>query len=356
MTKMGFSTLPISWVYGAILKTRHFLYDTGMVESKSHDSIFSICIGNLNLGGSGKTPLTEFVLSELQQEYKVAVVSRGYGRKTKGFYIVDANGSAEMYGDEPLQMAQKFTNIPFAVCENRSEGIAKLLEFRPDLEVILLDDAFQHRKLKADLNILLTPFARPFFRDYLIPSGGLRDVKTAASRADLVVISKSPAQISHETKKVFQRESGFILEKDLFFAHIDYASLWNPFTEEKVSLKAIDQALVVTGLANPTPLEEYLKPHIAHLKFTRFRDHHQYSTKDIKSLKLIFDNFAVNQDRVVITTEKDFVKFEKLKAHIPNNWTVLVAPIKMLISDKMGPRFIETIKEKANIKLNRHDG
>lgn len=352
---MGFAAAPLSWMYGGVLNIRHFLYDIGFYKSFAHERVFVICVGNLNLGGTGKTPTSESLIKKLSAQYTVGVLSRGYGRSTKGFLIVDHNGDPNKYGDEPVQMAQKNSNIPFAVCENRWVGVNKFLEYRPDLQVIILDDAFQHRRLKADLNILLTPFNKPFFRDSLVPSGGLRDLKRAAVRADMLLITKSPKHVSHETKKVYQRESGFTLEKTLFFAHLNYAALKNPLTGEEVQPKHIDQALLITGIANPKPISDFLSASISNLKAVNFRDHYRYSAKDIKSIQQIFNNFAKTPDRIIITTEKDYVKLVQLQEHWPNDWTVLVAPIQMEINDNLGDRFIKKLSESVNQKLGKND-
>ncbi|MGB0165505.1 MAG: tetraacyldisaccharide 4'-kinase [Luteibaculum sp.] len=354
MKQFGIATIPLSWLYGGVLRFRHFIYDSGIKNAKTHASVFTVCIGNLSLGGTGKTPLTEYLLSELRFKYKVAVLSRGYGRKTKGFRLVDFNGSADEFGDEPLQVSKKFKDVPFAVCEDRWVGINKLLEYRPDVELVILDDAFQHRNLKSDFNILLTPFHKPFFRDHLVPAGGLRDIKEASLRSDILLITKSPKKVSHETKKVFQRESGFILEKDLFFSHLEYADLYNPETGESLNPKNIDQALIVMGIANPDPLLNYLKGKIDRVKTVLYRDHYRYTEKDIRGLQLLFDNFALNSDRVVITTEKDYVKIEKLKLYWPKNWSVFVAPITTIVNDELGGRFLAIIEEKAKEKVRQN--
>ena len=355
MTKFGISALPISWAYGAIINLRHLLYNSGVFKSQSTAQVFTICVGNLNLGGSGKTPTAEYLISQLKFQYKVGVVSRGYGRKSTGFYIVDPQGSSEQFGDEPLQMAQKFSDVPFAVSENRYDGINKLLEFRNDLQVIILDDAFQHRKFSADYNLLLTQFDLPFFRDNLIPAGGLRDIKAAATRAHSLLITKSPQNISHDTKKIFQRESGFTLERNLFFTHLKYQQLLDPINNENLSIVGVDQALVVCGLANPKPLFQYLESKVARLKKVKFRDHYEYQAKDIHAMRTIFDNFARTNDRIVITTEKDYVKLQKLKHLWPDSWTVLVLPIQMEFNNGMDTRFLDGLTDRINTKLESHD-
>ncbi len=196
MANLRILLLPFSWLYGLLIALRHLLYDAGLFKSNGNFEVPVICVGNLNLGGTGKTPFTEYLIRTLSDNYKIGIVSRGYGRKTNGYLLATDQSTASEIGDEPLQIYQKFGNqIELAVCEDRTYGIKHLLTDRQGIQLIILDDAFQHRKVNADLNILLSPYDRPYFEDYLIPAGNLRDIKSAARRADMLVFTKTPQAI-----------------------------------------------------------------------------------------------------------------------------------------------------------------
>ncbi len=330
------------------------MYDNGWLTSQNHPSVFTLCVGNLSVGGSGKTPTTEWLVHHLRNQHQIAVLSRGYGRETKGFLKVNPGGDPKSFGDEPLQMANKFPKVPFFVCEDRVKGVQRIVAQQPEISVVILDDAFQHRKIRCDYNLLLTPFQQPYFRDELLPSGSLRDIRDAASRSDVLLVTKSPEHVSHETKRVYQRESGFTLEKDMFFTHLRYGELINPETEEKRDITSVQQALLVSGLANPQPLVNWAESHIPHLKAVPFRDHHPYRSKDIRALQDIFNTFANTPDRVVITTEKDYVKLSKLKHLWPKNWSVFIAPITIGFNDGMDDRLLKLIARQIDEKREVH--
>jgi tetraacyldisaccharide 4'-kinase len=282
----------------------------------------SICIGNLSLGGTGKTPMTAFLAKMFINELNVQILSRGYGRKTSGFLAVHETDSAEKVGDEPLFYKLKYKNkVNVAVCENRKEGIEKVGEENFDL--LLLDDAFQHRKVKAGFNILLTPYNQLFTQDFLVPMGTLRESSKNANRSNCIVITKCPNQlneseknrISHELKK---------FNKPIFFSHIGYCV---PIAFGK-PIEHIKRIVLVTGIANPKPLVEFLENKYQ-LELVSFPDHHQFKQSEIEEIHRKIDTFVDNQT-AIFTTEKDFAR---LSSKITNwkleNYPWYYVPIEM---------------------------
>lgn len=302
--------LPIAFFYQIVLKVRHKLYDWKLLESTRFDMPV-ICMGNLSLGGTGKTPHTEHLIRLLKDEYRVSVLSRGYGRSTKGFLLAEASSSYHDLGDEPMQYHTKFPAIQVAVDEDRVEGVKRLQALSNPPEVILLDDAFQHRSLEAGLNILLTEYGRLYADDFLVPAGTLRDLRSAAKRADLIVVSKSPKDLDEETKAMILAKLKPEAHQKVFFSHLEYQAL-RPLnkTAEGVVSETADNVLVFSGIANPKPVIETLKKRFRHVELLAFRDHHPYSASDIETIVKRFKNLEGNK-KIVITTEKDEARIKK---------------------------------------------
>ncbi|MCX7729306.1 MAG: tetraacyldisaccharide 4'-kinase, partial [Bacteroidia bacterium] len=295
-------------------------------------SILIICVGNLNFGGSGKTPLTNYLIELLKTRYKIAVLSRGYGRKTKGFRIVQVNDNFIECGDEPLMYKLKHPDIIVAVCENRVEGVRQLLHLYPDLQIILLDDAFQHRKIKADFNILVSDFSLPFYKDQLFPLGSLRDLKSRVTAADMLIYTKTPdntdnsivQQVVHQTKTYFS--------KDIFFSGIEYAHVYSINTLQKINpyteLSKYN-CILVTGIANPSPLAVFIKEYAQHFYHLSFPDHHAFTDKDWDLIKNIYTEWQKKYPPVIIiTTEKDAMRL-KIFTSSHSNLPIFVAPISL---------------------------
>jgi tetraacyldisaccharide 4'-kinase len=261
-------------------------------------------VGNLNLGGTGKTPQTEYLINLLKDTYRVATLSRGYGRKTKGFKLADASCTYEDLGDEPLQYFTKHPDIQVAVDKNRSEGIAHLL-WEQGVEVVLLDDAFQHRSIRPGLNILLTEYQHLYCNDFLFPAGTLRDVKSAAKRAQIIVVSKSPKHLDEEEKQQIIGKLKPTEEQKVFFSYLEYNDL-QPLNEKAktVSIENADTVLAFCGIANPKPFVEELKNRYKTIDFLSFTDHHPYTENDIKTILKRFDNLG-GEKKIIVTTEKD---------------------------------------------------
>ncbi|HFX18078.1 MAG TPA: tetraacyldisaccharide 4'-kinase [Flavobacteriales bacterium] len=318
---------PFALLYTLITDIRNLMYDKGYLSSQSFD-IPIINVGNLSVGGTGKTPQIEYLIRLLKDDYKLAVISRGYKRHSKGFVLADQSATHESIGDEPFQIHQKFNDITLAVDENRVRAIRKVLDhFSPD--VILLDDAYQHRAVKAGLNVLLTPFYKPFFNDFVLPSGNLRERRQNAKRADLVIVSKSPENIESSQKKALSDQITKYTNAPVFFSSIAYS----PFVLNEKEQKALTDLkdydiLLVTGIANPKPLLAHLSKKNLNFESLKFGDHHHFSVADIKGIRHKFDSFKALK-KIILTTEKDYVR---LKPHIQKGLFYL--PIQTKIKDR----------------------
>ncbi len=330
------------------------LYDIGIIKSHTAFNVPVICVGNLNLGGTGKTPFTELLISELHKHYRIGIVSRGYGRETSGFYLANDNTTAKIIGDEPFQIYQKFKNeISLAVCEDRKTGIDRLLELQPETEIIILDDAYQHRKIKAHINILLTTYGFPFYNDLLLPSGTLRDIRSAWKRCDFLVFTKSPRQIekSHEAEAV--NYTGLNLNEEIFYSKISYQTPFNFLLNTSETLLATHNILLITGIAQPIPLIEYIS-NVAripseNLLHKRYPDHHNYSTSNLQDIGEIFGTFA-HDKKLIVTTEKDWVKIAQLLNEdlkkLP--WFVLKIAFELTAQEHFNTRLMHKIEQVKN--------
>ena len=264
-----------------------------------------ICVGNLSLGGTGKTPHTEYLIRLLKDNYRVATLSRGYGRKTKGFQLADGQSTYEAVGDEPLQYYHKFPDVQVSVDEDRVEGVEKLLSSKFHPELILLDDAFQHRRIKAGLIILLTEYQHLFCDDFLFPAGSLRDIRSAAKRADIIVVSKSPKELGESDKQQIIRRLKPTESQKVFFSSLEYAGL-KPLNEAsgQASIEDADSVLAFCGIANPKPFFEEMKKRYKTVDFLPFDDHHAYTENDIKTILKRYTSLE-GTNKIIVTTEKD---------------------------------------------------
>lgn len=318
--------LPVSLLYGLIISLRNWAYDIQIFSSQKFN-LPIICIGNLAIGGAGKSPMAEYIIRLLKAKHKVAVLSRGYGRKTKGFRLVAMNDSYAEAGDEPRQFRQKFKDITVAVAEKRVVGIEAL---KDDHEVIILDDAFQHRAVQAGLNILLFDFTR--LNDLLLslPAGNLREPFTGRSRADILVVSKCPEQLSDLEKEKIERRLKPLKHQQLFFSYLDYGDLISINTDEVKPLSAVKEDTVVfllTGIANPTPLVNKLKQVKKRIIHHDYPDHHTFTTKNILKLAAAFKAEPAT-DKIIITTEKDAQRLHTPALHeLLNTLPVYYLPV-----------------------------
>lgn len=316
---------PFSILYGFITSFRNFLYDKEIFKSYSFD-LPIIAVGNLSVGGTGKTPQIEYLIRLLSDNYKIATLSRGYKRKSEGFILADATATAEILGDEPFQFYQKFPNIQVAVDANRKNGIEQLLNQNTKPEIILLDDAFQHRKVKAGFYILLTAYNDLYADDYILPTGNLRESRSGSDRADIVIVTKCPANLSLDEQESIQKKLKLTEKQKLHFTYIEYDT--GVFSEEKQlqvsDIKNVDK-LLLAGIAKPEPFFKHLKKENDEVLV--FPDHHHFSEKDISDIR------SKAQNNIIITTEKDYVR---LKGQLPKE-QLFYFPIKSsFVSDGEG--------------------
>lgn len=294
---------------------RNKLYDSGVKKSYAIP-VPSICVGNLSLGGTGKTPMVCHLVDSLEEDLQIQILSRGYGRKTRGYLQLKDGHRAEDVGDEPFMYFNRFApKIGVHVCEERKFGVEQILD-SGKTDLIILDDAFQHRKVKAGLNLVLSEYAKPFFRDYVVPTGRLREFRKGIRRADLLVFSKCPEELTSQDKEHYIRKSGIEAEK-VFFSRIRYGDLIH-FSGPQV--EGVTAALLVSGIADPGPLEAELSKQFMVVTMS-FRDHHDFSLPDIERILKKFDTFASGA-KVIVTTEKDFVRligkeFSEVMSKVP---------------------------------------
>jgi tetraacyldisaccharide 4'-kinase len=337
---------PFSLIYGmvAALRRRRF--------SRSETfNIPTVCVGNLRVGGTGKTPFVEYLANFLSQNYKIAILSRGYGRKTKGYINASEvdNLNSEILGDEPMQYVQKFPNVEVAVCEKRKTGIQKLLQKKPELEVVILDDAFQHLSVNYTVKIVLTEYDRPCFNDFPLPAGRLREWRTAAKYADIIIVTKCPENLTSEEKKVFLQKLSPKNHQAVYFTKIGYKESRMQKAESRkqnFQLSTLNsQLLLVTGIANPAPLVRFLETQNKTIHKLHFPDHHSFTQKDIQKIIRLKEQLG-GENCTIITTEKDATRlqaFEKMPEY-------LTIPIETVFLENEAD-----FKEKLLSLLNQND-
>ena len=307
---------PFAVLYGFVTSVRNYLYDKGIFKSHTFD-IPIIAVGNLSVGGTGKTPQIEYLIRLLSNQYKLATLSRGYKRKSEGFVLADADSNAAVLGDEPYQFYQKFPEIQVAVDANRVNGITQLLSQKVKPEVILLDDAFQHRKVKAGFYIMLTAYDDLYCDDLMLPAGNLRESRAGVERADVVIVTKCPPQLTLMQQKEIKTRLRLKSRQQLFFTFIAYDGF--VYSEEKriptEELATVDK-LLLAGIAKPESFFAYLQA--AQNATMVFPDHHDFTQQDLEKIK----EKATN--KIIITTEKDYVR---LKGKLPKE-QLFYLPIK----------------------------
>lgn len=338
MKKLRLLLLPFSWIYGSITALRNVLYDTGILKTYTIPNN-SICVGNLSVGGTGKTPHVDLIAGHFISQHKsVATLSRGYGRSTEGLLEATQKSTAAEIGDEPLLYKSKYgKNLRVIVSEKRIDGVKYIQKNTPNNTIILLDDAFQHRAVKAGLNIIITEYSNLFIDDFHLPAGNLREWKSGIKRADIIIVSKCPV-IESEEKEVISNRLNFDPTK-IFFSHIDYGKFKGFSTQTVATIKNI---LLVTGIGNPAPLLGHLnlQYNVMHL---RFKDHHAFTPKDIAEIHEKFDSFA-SHNKIILTTEKDYVRlrgFSQIETN-KNHW--FYQPITTIIDEL----------EEFNLLLDEH--
>ncbi|MEO6166884.1 MAG: tetraacyldisaccharide 4'-kinase [Chitinophagales bacterium] len=307
--------LPASWLYGIGVFLRNKQFDLGIRKSVSFE-IPVMVIGNLSAGGTGKTPLAEYLVKLLKEGHKTGVLSRGYRRRTKGYVEVNADRKTAETGDEPMQLKRKFPDVTVSVCESRVIGITTMIHEYPDLEVLILDDAFQHRYVKPGLSLLITDYNHPFTRDSLLPAGRLREPVNGAKRADAIIVSKCPVALNKELRENFKSELAVSPSQLVFFSFQKYGLAYEIFNPDKtLSFEKSDGFLLFCGIANPDSLVNYLRQQSGEVKLLSYHDHHPYSIKDLKEIHLEY-SMLTSSRKILITTEKDAVRLIELQDYI----------------------------------------
>ncbi len=289
----------LSIQFSLVTSIRNFIYNIGVIKSRQFN-LPIISVGNLALGGSGKTPTIEYLIRLLSKNYKIAVLSRGYGRKSNGFIIADSNSDTNLIGDEPMQYYRKFKNITISVDSNRVRGINKLIKLNSKPEIILLDDAYQHRRVKPGMSILLTKFNDLYSDDNIFPLGNLRESKSNANRANIIIVTKCDKNISKDQKRHIIQKLNIGDNQKIYFSSIKYSKmLYDKESSKLLSEFKNIKFTLVTGIANSSHMVNYLKDNDFNFNHLSFKDHHNYSDSDISN---------INNNEIVITTEKDYVK------------------------------------------------
>lgn len=353
---MVYALTPLSWIYGAVTGVRNWLFDSKAFKEEEF-KIPVIGVGNLSVGGTGKTPHVEYIAGNLADYYNVAVLSRGYKRNTSGFVLANMKSTPDMIGDEPYQTFRKFEGkVQVAVCESRRKGIVELMRLFPELQVIVLDDSFQHRWVKPRVSVLLTDYSRPFYKDNLLPLGRLRESPMQVNRADMVVVTKCPDDLMPINFRITAKDLDLMKFQKLFFSRYEYEPLQPVFADEAPyhanlsSLTGEDSVLLLTGIAHPRYFVRYFRNFPFKVKVDHYPDHHNFTRKDISEITERFKNLK-GERKIIVTTEKDAVRLmhnpyfpKKLKPF------TFYLPIKVKMINVIDDKdFIEELKSLINV-------
>jgi tetraacyldisaccharide 4'-kinase len=315
---------PFAVVYDVVMNIRNKLYDLKLKPSVTFD-IPVIGVGNLAVGGTGKTPMVEYLIRLLSNQVKLAALSRGYGRKTKGFLLADSSATAKKIGDEPFQLFTKYgKEVVVAVGEERALAIPQILDQHPEVQVVVLDDAFQHRKVNAGFSILLSEYSKPFYEDHVLPLGRLREGQEGANRADVIVITKCPHTLSENEMMKVMHEVHMFTQKPVFFSTIRYGE---PVPMSDKYPVFSNEVILLSGIARPQPLKAYVEKSFKLVQHLEYRDHYNYTKRDIEELSLLISS---NSNLSILTTEKDRVKLmsDELKS-LTKQLPIFSLPIEM---------------------------
>ena len=330
--------IPLSVLYSIASIIRNRLYDEHICKSHSVD-VPTIGVGNLAVGGTGKTPMVEYLVRMLSQHYHVAVLSRGYGRQGNRFVMATEEASARTIGDEMMQMHTKFPKVPMAVCANRYKGIRQLLLLHPEIEVVVLDDAFQHRALNCNFHILLTPYDKLYIHDHMLPWGRLREPATEARRAQTVIVTKCPESMKPIDCRVVSNKLKLHAGQQLFFSYIDYKPI-----------EVTGKPLLLTGIAHSEYLQQHIEETYGQVEVMAYPDHHRFSKRDIKQIAKRAERFGT-----VLTTEKDWVRLQLMELPETLKAKMKVVPIQMNLRDD-APEFERIIKAILTEQLHKWKG
>ncbi len=335
---------PAAFLFHGITAARNFLFDRGLIRSQK-SPIPTLVVGNLSVGGTGKTPWVEFLVRKLRDEVVVGTLSRGYGRSTKGFIQVLPTSTPAEVGDEPLQLYTQFKEeIPVFVGEDRVGATQKIQQLRPNLQLLILDDAFQHRKLNPDFRIVLTPYSSPFSKDYLLPMGRLRESRAGAKRAEVVVVTKCPADLSQEGKNKLAEELAPYLnsEADLFFSSLTYGS---PYQVAGPKQTEITEVIALSGLADNAPFFTYCRQQYALIDSFSFPDHYGYRPEDATRILEVLGQ-EKGKNAVLLTTEKDAVKLKSLAAtEMWSKISIFALPIQVALDPIQEAKLLQRLRK-----------
>lgn len=337
-----FLLFPFALLFGLGVIIRNYLYDKKIFKSATFNFPL-ICVGNLSVGGTGKSPMVEYIVDVLHSQFKIATLSRGYKRKTKGYVLANEDTTAIEIGDEPAQFHIKFPDISVAVGEERIVAVAQLLHDRPDTEVIILDDAFQHREINPGFNILLSECNDLFTRDFFLPVGNLRDQRSSYERAQVIVVTKCPADLSENEKQKAIEEIKPKRNQKVFFTTIDYYAPYHIIHKEQRDITTEDEILLVCGIANPKSLKNYLAHQAGAFYLQAYGDHHIFTIDDLNEIKKKYNHIQAT-GKLIITTEKDAVRLLKFDGQL-HELPLYVLPVRHKFLFNGEPEFIQLIMQ-----------
>ncbi|MCB0508305.1 MAG: tetraacyldisaccharide 4'-kinase [Bacteroidetes bacterium] len=343
---------PFAFIYGAIMTLRNWLYKSHFIGS-THFEIPVIAVGNLSVGGNGKTPFIELLIELFYHQYNIAVLSRGYKRKTSGFMLVHSHHKATEVGDEPLMLKLKYPNVTVSVGEERVVAIPKLLSLQPQTQVILLDDAFQHQSVRPDVNILLTAYDKPFYEDSILPLGSLREFASGKERANIIVVTKCPENLGEQEQTSIIKKIQPKQNQKIFFATQLYFPAYHLFNpEERIDLNNKNNVYaLITGIANSTYIKNYVEVHSKSVVHFEFSDHHTFELKELESIAKNYPEL-----KTWITTEKDAVRLGIFKQWFDENGIKLYClPIKTKLLSKNEQEFSTLLREYLKFYYNKTD-
>jgi len=334
--------LPFSLLYGFIIFLRNKLYDIGVLSSLEFNAIPVINVGNLSVGGTGKSPHIEYLIRLLGNKFHTATLSRGYKRHSRGFRIADDLSTSKDIGDEPMQFRRKFNHVVVAVAEERTTAVPELLQRAPFLECILLDDAFQHRSIRAGKNILLTDYSHRYTKDYILPFGRLREGRKAAERADYIIVTKCPHELSIKEAEEIRKELN--AEQEVYFSTLTYDDIY--FLNENIhGINKDTFVLMVTAIANPEPMKAELESRAKGVHMLSYRDHHYFNFDDLKEIRDTFANIET-ENKCIVTTEKDATRLILLKEKLEEyNLNIGVLPVRISFLFDQGLDFDQKIND-----------
>lgn len=353
---------PLSWIYGAVTWARNKMFDIGWLPQQEFD-VPVVSVGNITVGGTGKTPHVEYIVGQLACDYNIAVLSRGYKRKTKGFIVANSKSTPDLIGDEPMQIYQKYgMRIKVAVCENRREGIRRLLEAYPQINLVVLDDAFQHRYVKPKVSVLLMDWQRPVYKDHMLPLGRLRESIMGIYRADMIVMTKCPDNMTPLDVRLARKHLNLMDFQHMFCSRYNYGALLPVFSEDRPYNVSLDQltrddgVLLLTGVARPRSFVRHFKMYDFRKKVFHFPDHHDFTRRDVEEIQARFDKLE-GQRKIIVTTEKDAIRLQH-NPYYPQSLKLctyyIPIGVQMLPSDD--GEFMPVLREAIDRRPNLWDG